>query len=457
MMDRRGFLKSSAAGTAAAAGVVALEQVAKASSSERVRVGMMGAAGRAAKLNRLFAANKYAEIVAIAEIDSARLPSTLEAVTKIQGKRPQVFKDFRRLIDDNSIDALVIGTPDHWHAIPTILACQAGKDVYVEKPDGNNIVEGQRMVAAMRKHRRVVQMGSQHRSTERLKSALAYIRTGALGRCLVAKAWESTKQGSIGYPPDSDPPKTVDYDMWLGAAPKRPFNRNRFHGRWRWFYDYGTGDLGNDGVHRLDMAIAALNAACEAQGDDQVVFPTAITASGGKWYFDDMQEFPDTLQVNYEYGSTAGSANAGKPTTRPPASPPKILTYEMRIWAPYNFHGESEGSAVYGDKGYIIIGNRRWRAYGPGSKLLQEGTGDSDAAPHVQNFIDCIKSREKTACDLETIGHPASMLCHAGNISARLGRRVVLDPKTEMFVGDEEANTLRGRPEWRKPWVLPEV
>jgi hypothetical protein len=129
----------------------------------------------------------------------------------------------------------------------------------------------------------------------------------------------------------------------------------------------------------------------------------------------------------------------------------------MRIWTPYNFHGESEGAAVYGEKGYLIIGNTRWRAYGPGSKLIKEGTGDSDATPHVQNFIDCIKSRERPACDLETVGHPASILCHAGNISARLGRRVVLDPETEMFENDDEANALRGRPEWRKPWELPEV
>jgi len=440
-MDRRHFLKSSAVSAAVVAGTVATQQVAKAAASERVRVGMVGAAGRAGALNRLFAANKNAEIVGIAEIDSARLPSTLEAVTNIQGKRPRTVKDFRNLIDDSSIDALVVGTPDHWHAIPTIMACMAGKDVYVEKPDGHDIVEGRRMVAALRKHKRVVQMGSQHRSTERLQLALEYIRSGALGRCLVAKAWESSRQGDIGFPSDGEPPKTVDYDMWLGPAPKRPFNPNRFHGRWRWFFDYGTGDLGNDGVHRLDMAIAALSAACEAQGDEPLGIPNAITASGGKWYFNDMQEFPDTLQVNYDYHSRT----------------PKILTYEMRVWNPYSFHGESEGAAVYGDKGYILIGNRRWRAYGADNKLLKDGTGDSDAAPHVQNFIDCIKSREKPYCDLETVGHPASVLCHAGNVSARLGRRVVLDPQTEMFVDDDEANALRGRPEYRKPWLLPEV
>jgi predicted dehydrogenase len=441
-MDRRQFLHTSAS-SAAAAAVLAGNQVAKASASERVRVGVVGAGGRALSLNRTFASNENAEIVAIADIDPRRLPRAVEEVTQRQGKKPRTESDFRKLIDDKSIDALVVGTPDHWHAIPTILACIAGKDVYVEKPDGNNIIEGQRMIAAMRKHKRIIQMGSQHRSTERLQSALAFIKTGALGKCLVAKAWESTRQGAIGFPPDSDPPAGVDYDMWLGAAPKRPFNPNRFHGRWRWFYDYGTGDLGNDGVHRLDMAFAALNAACEAQGDPQVKLPRRIHSAGGKWYFDDAQEFPDTLQTTYEYGS-------GTET-------PKILTYEMRIWAPYLMEQQTEGAAVYGDRAYMVIGNTGWWVYSTKNKLIKEGGGDSFEGPHVQNFIECMKSRKKPYCDLETVGHPASVLCHAGNISARVGRELVLDPETEMFVNDDEANALRGRPEWRKPWVLPEV
>lgn len=440
-MDRRSFLQNSAT-SAATAAVLAGNAAAKASASERVRVGVIGSGGRALSLNRSFASNENAEIVAIADIDPRRLPKAVDDVTQRQGKKPRTEKDFRKLIDDPTLDAIVVGTPDHWHAIPTILACQAGKDVYVEKPDGHDIVEGQRMVAAMRKHKRIVQMGSQHRSTERLQSALAYIKTGALGRCLVAKAWESTKQGPIGFPKDGTPPAGVDYDMWIGPAKKRPFNPNRFHGRWRWFYDFGTGDLGNDGVHRLDMAYAALTAACEAQGDPKPVLPRRIQAVGGKWYFDDAQEFPDTLQVNYEYDT---------------GDTPKILTYEMRVWAPYSMFEESEGSAVYGDKGYIVIGNTRWRAYTSRNKLVKEGKGDSFEGPHVQNFIECIKSRKKPYCDLETVGHPASVLCHAGNVAARVGRQLVLDPKTETFENDAEANSLRGRQEYRKPWVLPEV
>jgi predicted dehydrogenase len=410
--------------------------------SERVRVGIMGAGGRAMSLIDSFARNKSVEVVAIADLDANRLPKGLARAAQYQGKQPRAESDFRRLIDDRSIDAMVVGTPDHWHAIPTILACQAGKDVYVEKPDGHNIVEGQRMVAAMRRHRRIVQMGSQHRSNDRLQSAIEFVKTGQLGRCLVAKAWESSKQGAIGFPPDGTPPVGVDYEMWMGPAPKRPFNVNRFHGRWRWFHDYGTGDLGNDGVHRLDMAVAVFDAACRAQGDRPIGLPRTISASGGKWYFDDAQEFPDTLQVNYEFGS---------------GNDRKLLTYEMRIWAPYPYLGESEGSAVFGDKGYMVVGNTRWVAYTRRGEEMASGEGGSSEVPHVQNFVDCIKSREKPNCDLETVGHPASVLCHAGNIATRVGRQLTMDPATEQFLADPEANALRTRPEYRKPWVLPEV
>jgi predicted dehydrogenase len=437
---RRDFLRMT---TAAVGGAAALQfgPVAKAAASDRVRVGIVGAGGRALGLIRSFSANQAVEVVAIADVDANRLPAGLEASAALQGRKPRGESDFRRLIDDTTIDALVVGTPDHWHAIPTILACQAGKDVYVEKPDGHNMEEGRRMVAAMRKHGRIVQMGTQARTTDRMTSIIEFLKTGALGRCLFAKAWESTKQGAIGRPPDGAPPPGVDYDAWLGPAPKRPFNPARFHGNWRWFYDYGSGDLGNDGVHRLDIARWALGVAGEALGEAPLGMPTVISAVGGKWYFDDVQEWPDTLQVTYQY----------------PGATPKILTYEMRVWCPYGYHGEGEGAAVYGDKGYIVIGNGRWKAYGPKNAVLASGTGTNDDTAHVQNFIDCIKSRDKPNADLETIGHPSSVLCHAGNIAARLGRTIHLDPETEMFRNDDEANALRCRPEYRKPWVLPEV
>ncbi|HEX3726704.1 MAG TPA: hypothetical protein VHV08_10700, partial [Pirellulales bacterium] len=222
----------------------------------------------------------------------------------------------------------------------------------------------------------------------------------------------------------------------------RPFNPLRFHGNWRWFFDYGTGDLGNDGVHRLDMARWALETAVAAEGGAALpAFPRTVSSVGGKYYFDDDQQWPDTLMVTYDYGG-------------------RLLTYEMRVWSRYTMEGESEGAAVYGDKGYIILGNTGWRAYGLQNKLVAEGKGSPDdeaGLPHMHNFFDCLRSRKKPAADLETVGHPSSMLCHVGNAAWRLGRTVRFDPDTHTFIGDPEANQYLTRPEYRKPWTLPKL
>ena len=446
-MDRRRFLSDAARGTAGAAASLSLSRnlsAGAAAPSERVRAGFVGVGGRAGALLDIFTAQDDVDVVALAEIDQRRLPKAVQLVTERKGKEPTTTGDFRTIVDDESIDVLVVGTPDHWHAIPTIMGCQAGKDVYVEKPDGHNIVEGQRMVAAMRRHNRVVQMGTQARSDPMMHEALQYVRAGHLGRVLVAKAWESTKQGSIGHPPDGKPPAGVDYDMWLGAAPERPFNPRRFHGNWRWFFDYGSGDVGNDGVHRIDYARWALGTAVEAEGGAALGLPTKVCTIGGKWYFDDMQQWPDTIQVNYEYPASDNG-------------PGRILTYEMRVWSPYRYNAEGEGAILYGDQGYIVLGNRRWRAFSADEKVVAEGRGTMDATPHVRNFLDCVKSRSRPNADLETVGHPSSLLCHTSNVAWRLGRSVEFDHETETFPGDDEANALRTRPEYRKPWTLPAV
>lgn len=440
---RREFLQRLAAGAAAATALPVAAKAAR-SPNERLRVGCIGVGGRAAALVSLFSAAPEVDIVALADIDARRLGPAAEALAKRAGRAPAAHHDFRRLIDDRQIDVIVNGTPDHWHAIPTILACQAGKDVYVEKPDGHNIVEGQRMVAAARKHQRIVQLGTQSRSSPHFLQAIEWIRGGHLGQVLVAKAWESAAQGAIPPVPDGAPPPGVDYDTWLGPAPLRPFNERRFHGNWRWFFDYGTGDLGNDGVHRLDVARWALGTALAARGEELPSLPTKISALGGKWHFDDVQQWPDTLQVNYEFAGVAGK-------------PGRILTYEMRLWAPYPYSDEKEGAILYGDQGTIVIGNQRWRGFGRGMKLLAEGSGGNDGTEHVRNFLDCVKSRGKPNADLETVGHPSSLLCHAGNVAWRVGRQLTLDAASQTFVGDHEADALRTRPEYRRPWVLPEV
>ena len=412
--------------------------------NNKIRIGMMGTHGRAGFLMRAFAAQKDVEMVGLAEVDTRKHIAAMKTVTSVAGGSPYITSDYRHLIDDKSIDAIVVGTPDHWHAIPTIQACQAGKDVYVEKPDGHNMLEGQRMVQAGAKYHRIIQMGTQSRTSPHFQKAMEWISRGELGKVLVAKAWESAKQSNIGTPPDTQPPTGVDYNMWLGPAPSRPFNVCRFHGNWRWFLDYGSGDLGNDGVHRIDVAKWALDTAGRAQGMPPLYMPSKISALGGKWYFDDLQEWPDTLQATYQFAATD-------------KAPGRLLSYEMKIWTPYKYYDETEGVVLYGDQGYMVIGNRRWRAFNPANKIIAQDGGENDGVSHIRNFLDCMRSRKIPNADLATVGHPSSVLCHAANVSWRLGRQVNLDAKTELFINDEEANSLRSRPEYRKPWILPEV
>ncbi len=433
-MDRRTFLGGAiAAGVAAGVNRVQAER----SANERVAVCVMGVRGRGGNLLNTFAGLPDVDIKYVCDIDESVLSSRVAQVADKTGRRPEAIKDFRRALDDKSLDALVMGTPDHWHALPTILACQAGKDVYVEKPDGHNILEGRTMVAAAKKHKRIVQLGTQARSGTLQHSAMQYIAAGNLGQVRFAKAWESSRQGSIGHPADGDPPAGVDYDFWLGPAPLRPFNPRRFHGSWRWYFDYGTGDLGNDGVHRLDVARWGLETAIAAQGGEPIGLPRAVSAHGGKYYFDDDQEWPDTLMVTYDY-------------------PGYVLTYEMRVWNSYQLHGESEGAAICGDSGFVVIGNRRWRAFDGKGKEIKQETGGYNDVGHAQNFIDCLRSREKPAADLETVGHPSSLLCHLGNAAWRLGRTVTFDPQT-YSLGDAEADQYLTRPVYRKPWELPDI
>ena len=280
-MDRRTFVQSSAA----AAALASLATAQNRSPNDRVTVCVMGVRGRGGNLLNTFAGLSDVDVKYVCDIDEEVLASRVQQTADKTGRKPEAISDYRRALDDKTVDAIVAGTPDHWHALPTIHACQAGKDVYVEKPDGHNIIEGQTMVAAMKKHSRVVQMGTQARSGIFQAEAMEYIASGTVGKVRFAKAWESSKQGNIGYPKDTDAPKHVDYDTWLGPAPKRAFNPRRFHGSWRWFFDYGTGDLGNDGVHRLDIARWALETAVKAEGKTLPSIPRGISSLGGKYYF----------------------------------------------------------------------------------------------------------------------------------------------------------------------------
>lgn len=441
-MDRRKFLESASAATVAAA-LAAIAAKKAHAANDKIAIGVVGVRGRGGHVMSAFASLPQVEVRYVCDLDEQVLNSRIAQVAQKTGKRPQGLKDYRKALEDQSLDALVLGTPDHWHALPTIHACQAGKDVYVEKPDGHNILEGQVMVAAQKKYARVVQLGTQARSGPHLLSCMEYLKSGALGKVRFAKAWESAKQGSIGHPPDGQAPAGFDYDTWLGPAPRRAFNPQRFHGNWRWFFDYGTGDLGNDGVHRLDIARWALATAAGANQETLPNVPRAVSALGGKYYFDDAQEWPDTMMVTYDFAGDQGTGY--------------LLTYEMRVWNAYPLHEESEGAAVCGDEGSVVIGNSRWRAFDRKGKLIKEETGSYNDLGHAQNFLDCMRTRRPPAADLATIGHPSSLLCHLGNAAWRAGRTLHFDPATYTFKGDPDANQFLTRKEYRKPWLLPGV
>jgi predicted dehydrogenase len=413
---------------------------AAAAAKEKFVVACVGVRGRAGHLLQGFAALPDVEIAMLCDIDSRQFPAAVKAVTDRGRKAPRLEKDFRRALDDKSIDAVVVGTPDHWHAIPAIMACQAGKHVYVEKPCSHNVREGQAMIAAARKHNRVMQVGIQSRSGRHFGEAMEYIRTGALGKVVFARAWETAQQKAIPKMPDSAAPDGVDYDMWLGPAPKRPFNPMRFHSNWRWFFDYGTGDLGNDGVHRLDYARRGLEAALAGQGRQLPEWPSAVSAAGGKLFFDDAQEFPDTLMATWEYNGAA------------------MLVYEMRVWTPNALEGEEEGAMIYGENGAVLIGNRHWRATGRDGKVLHAGTAsdnDQHDPAHKRDFLNAIRDGKKPACDIH-IGHVSSSLTHLGNIAWRVNRKLRFEAASQSFAGDAEANALLGR-SYRAPWTLPKV
>ncbi|MCG3198343.1 MAG: Inositol 2-dehydrogenase/D-chiro-inositol 3-dehydrogenase [bacterium] len=444
-MKRRQFLRdlaSSGAGAGLAvmgAPLLLSTNASAAEANERISVAVIGIRGRGNGLLKTFRSRSDVEIRYLCDVDSNVLSKRTEETEKDTGHRPKAIKDFREALDDPAVHAVVLGTPDHWHAIPTIMACRAGKDVYVEKPDGHNILEGRTMVEAQRKYQRVVQLGTQWRSTSHLLSAMEYIRSGNLGKVRLAKAWESARQGTIGKPADTEPPEGVDYDFWLGPAPKRPFNPKRFHSTWRWFFDYGTGDLGNDGVHRLDKALRSLQEAARAEGRRVPLVPHKVAAMGGKLYYDDAQEWPDTQLVTYQFEDF-------------------VLSYELRLWSPTAIYGlDGEGAAVFGDNGYLVFNHNGWRAFDADENLVKEDSSEDSEMNHVADFLDCVRSRTKPNADLETVGHPSSLLCHLGNVAWRAGEAVALDPTTYTFGENDAANQFLTRPVYREPWVLPEL
>jgi predicted dehydrogenase len=448
-LNRRDFLDNSgklAAGTAGAAAWSALHpavQVARGemvAPSEKLRIALIGCGGMGNYDLDDFMRAPEVSVVALCDVDQRHLDRTASKVEKKYGKKPMTSADFHKILDNKDIDAVIIGTPDHWHAIPFVYACMAGKDVYCEKPISHNIKEGRAMIDAAQKYKRVSQIGTQQRSGEHFQKAVKLVRDGELGRITMTRTWNFSNEapGGCGKPADRDQaPKGVDYDRWLGPAPKRPFNSARFHGTFRWFYDYASGMIGDWNVHLQDIIHWAMD----------VTAPKSVHAAGGKFALDDIRDTPDTLLVTYEFDSPHG---------------PFVQFYEMRKGNNRGIGGDpGHGMQFHGTDATLYLDRDGFQLYPEEKRAKPIKSGSSDQHwPHVQDFLSCVKTRKRCICDVET-GHTSTVVCHLGNISYKLGRKICWDAKTETITDqkgqpDSEANALLGR-EYRSGYELPKI
>jgi predicted dehydrogenase len=430
--ERRTFLKATGLGVAAWS---LRGQVTEAAASRQIVIGVIGTGGMGSHHIRELVARKDVAIAYVCDPDQNRSAGAAKLVEQASGSVPKMVKDLRQMLDDRAVDAVFIATPDHWHAPASILALDAGKHVYVEKPCCHNLREGRLMVEAARRSGKLLQVGTQSRSTAYIQEAIRRLRAGEIGEVLVAKAWNSQRRGSIGKTQPSQPPAYLDFDLWLGPAPTVPYRTNMLPAIWRWWYDFGCGDIGNDGVHEIDIARWGLGVETH---------PSTVSCLGGKYFFDDDQQFPDTQYAIFEYPVE------GKPGKK------KQLVYEQRDWSPYVQEGHENGNAFYGTKGMLILGKGKgWKLYGPRNKLLAEKTGTVDLAGHHQNFLDCIRGQQKQLNADAMAGHLSAGLVHLANISARVGRTLQFDPQAEQIRNDPEAALLLGRKYREGHWATP--
>ncbi len=429
---RREFLKTSAMATVA---VPLVSHWSYAKEADPTPLGIIGVGGMGMNHLKQLARRTDVSIDYVCDVDRNRLQNAVKTVQEISGKTPKAVNDLRDILIDVKVQAVFIATPDHWHAPAAILSLNAGKHVYVEKPCCHNLREGQLLQDAVEKSGRVLQVGTQSRSTGFVREAIDRLRSGAIGKVLVAKAWNSQRRGSIGHEQPATPPAELDFDTWLGPAPKVAYRKNLLHGVWRWWHDFGCGDIGNDGVHDIDVALWGL---------DLKTFPKKVTCIGSKLFFDDDQQFPDTQYAVMEFDDA--SADRGI----------KQLIFEQRIWSPYVQEGYENGAAFYGTEGCLILGHSvGWKVYGPKNKLLDERQGSSDLVAHHQNFLDTVRGVSKATNADIVAGRLSAAVVHLANIAARVGRVLSYDPATHKITGDAEANGLVQRKYRDGHWAVP--
>jgi len=458
-VSRREFLRTSA-GAAALGGITFITQPEGVfGANDRVRVAVVGLHGQGGAHVQQYSKMSDVEIAAFCDVDENVLTKAVSDFEKRGGKKPATFIDLRKLLDDKSIDAISIATPNHWHSLQAIWACQAGKDVYVEKPMSHNWWEGRQLVKAAQKYKRVVQHGTNSRSGIAVIEGVKKMQEGLIGEVYMSRGLCYKWRNTIGKAKEEPVPAGVHYDLWTGPAPLKPYTKNRLHYNWHWIWDTGNGDFGNQGIHELDVARWGLG----------VKLPTKVSAIGGHVMFDDDQETPNVLNIAYEFKMPDGKV--------------KILEFEVRHWMSNN---EAEiGSPAFGSSGVpAALGNaaaargRRRKPdtignifYGSKGYMAMDGYDsyktwlgeEQEPGPQLKaggnnwaNWIQCVKSRKKEDLNAPIEeGQYSCTLLHLGNWSYRLGRTLKFDPDKEMVIGDEEANRmLKGT--YRAPYVVPE-
>jgi predicted dehydrogenase len=419
-INRRGFMAAAAATGVGLSLTSAASAAAVQGANTRLVVGVMGTGGRGTQLATSFAQQPNVEVAYTCDVDQTRAERAAAAVNKAVNRQPRSVTDFRRILEDKTVDILVVATCNHWHAPAAILGCAAGKHVYVEKPCSYNPREGELLVQASRKHQKRVQMGNQRRSWAGVIAGMDELRKGAIGRVYLAQAWYNNNRPTIGRGQAIDPPKGLNYELWEGPAPHRAFKSNFLHYNWHWFWHWGNGELGNNGIHTIDLCRWGLG----------VDYPTRVVSTGGRYRFEDDQETPDTHTVSFEFEGRKQIMWEGLSCSRQPNRPYICL-----------FHGET-GTLALADNGYTIydVAGKETRR-----EKVQAGDG-----PHFVNFLAGIRNGDRLNSEIEE-GHKSTLLCHLGNISQRTGRAIRCNAKDGSIQDDKAAQAFWTR-EYAKAW-----
>jgi predicted dehydrogenase len=441
ILQRREFIRKTIAGAAVAGfggilpGFSAKSYGNILGANDRILVACMGVNARGLAVADNFAGLQNCEVLFVSDVDRRAADICIASVEKIQHKRPKARPDFRKALEDKDLDALVVTAPDHWHVPAAILACQAGKHVYLEKPASHNPREGELVVAAASRYKRVIQLGNQRRSWPNVAAAIGELQAGVIGRPYFAKAWYANNRPSIGIGKETAVPSWLDYDLWQGPAPRRPFKDNLIHYNWHWFWHWGTAESGNTGMHQIDLARWGLG----------VDYPTRVTSAGGRYRYQDDQETPDTQTITLEFKNNTS------------------ILFEGRSCNGRSVDGSSTALTFYGEEGSLLIDGNAYTLYDLKNKVVKEVQNNirMDAlnvtspaqqldAPHMQNFLDGIRKGTKLVSNILG-GHQSTLLCQLGNIALRTGHTLNIDPDNGHILHDPEAMKYWSR-EYQPGW-----